>query len=228
MCERSNKEKFLLQYQLEKVIDEPLRSSANLHYFKKGERICSQGDFISDLYILVEGQIKIYTNSLQGKTLILCFKDPVEVIGDIEYIQKKPVINTVEAVSDVCMLKIPYQAIDADGIHSVPLLQFLLKVITEKFYIDTSFTSFNMLHPVETRLASYLLSMYPLENNGTKQQVFFKTADLANLLGTSYRHINRVIKRFSQDQLIVREKGVITIVNRQRLKELAQSTDDIG
>lgn len=228
MNKRRDKEEYILQYQLEKVIDEPLRSSATLHYFKRGERICSQGDPIHELYILVEGQIKIYTNSLQGKTLILCFKDPVEAIGDIEYIQKKAVINTVEAVSDVCMLKIPYQAIDADGIHSVPLLQFLLKVITEKFYTDSNFTSFNMLHPVETRLASYLLSMYPLENHQTKQQLFVKTADLANLLGTSYRHINRVIKRLSQDQVIVREKGVITIVNRQRLKELAQSPDDLA
>lgn len=48
-----------------------------------------QGETIGHLYLLVKGRIKIYKNSPQGRTLILCYKDPVEAIGDIEYIQKK-------------------------------------------------------------------------------------------------------------------------------------------
>ncbi|WP_257347190.1 Crp/Fnr family transcriptional regulator [Pseudalkalibacillus decolorationis] len=215
--------KYLTEHQLETVIPEPLRLRLALYQFEKGEKICSQGEPIEHLYILLHGKIKVYTSSVQGKILVLCFKKPLEAIGDIEYIRKSLVVNTVESVSRSHVLKIPYSSIDKHGANSVPMLQFLLKVITEKFHIDSNFTNFNMLHPVETRLASYLLSV-----SSSKQDEEFvedlhtsNMVDLANLLGTSYRHLNRVIHKMISEKWIERQKGYITIVNRESLINLA-------
>lgn len=212
-----------MDHQLEMVIPEPLQAQASIIHMKKGEQICAQGEAIAHLYLLEEGRIKIYTNSPQGKTLILCYKDPLEAIGDIEYIQKKSVINTVEAVSDGAMLKFPYRALDAYGLESVSLLRFLLEVITEKFYLDSSVSSFQMLHPVEARLARHLLSITKAE-----KETRVKTTELADLLGTSYRHLNRVIKKLDQAQLVQRQRGNIQVIDQQGLHALVAELEGEG
>jgi CRP-like cAMP-binding protein len=48
-----------------------------------------------------------------------------------------------------------------------------------------------------------------------------KLTELADLLGTSYRHLNRVIKKLSLESIIERKKGVFYIKDIQKLKELA-------
>jgi uncharacterized protein (DUF488 family) len=45
--------------------------------------------------------------------------------------------------------------------------------------------------------------------------------DTANLIGTSYRHLNRVIRQFCSDGLVERSKGFILIKDREALKTLA-------
>ncbi|GAF18242.1 N-ribosylnicotinamide CRP-like regulator [Bacillus sp. JCM 19046] len=217
--EQEQIEQFLLDHQLEGVVPEPLQAQASILQLKKGDSVCVQGEIIVHLYLLVKGRIKIYKNSPQGRTLILCYKDPVEAIGDIEYIQKKPVINTVEAVSDGAMLLFPYAALDAHGRESAVWMRFLLEVVTKKFYIDTDVSSFQLLHPVEARLVRYLLA-------ATEEKV--KTKELADVLGTSYRHLNRVIKKLEQKQLICRERGMIQIYNQQRLQQLVEELEGEG
>lgn len=132
-------------------------------------------------------------------------------------------INTVQAVSPVYMIGVHYRWLRKYGQEHPPLLQFLLRIITRKFYIKSNFLSFNLLHPVEVRLASYLLSVSE-EESGTfvmSDPAAYQLTDVANLLGTSYRHLNRVIQKFSHEGLIERRKGSILIKDRKALMSVA-------
>jgi len=214
---------YLQTYRLESVFYEPLRPHLALYSFDQGELICSQGDAAQMLYVLVKGKVKIFTTSAEGKALILSFKSPLEVIGDIEYVQDIPTINTVEAVTSVHMLGIPYRLLRKYGPDHVPLLHFMLDIITQKFHVKSNSLSFNLLHPVEVRLASYLLSVSSDEFNAGFQGKI-STAELpdtANLLGTSYRHLNRVIRQFCGDGLVERSKGFLLVKNREGLRSIA-------
>lgn len=177
------------------------------------------------MYVLVSGKIKIYTTSPEGKALIISFKTPLEVIGDIEYIQGNPLINTVQAILPTYMIAIPYRWLRLYGNEYPPLLRFLLHIITKKFHAKSDFMSFNLMHPVEVRLASYLLSVSSndLESLQTDPMESSNLTDIANLLGTSYRHLNRVIQKFCADGLIKRHRGRLTILNRDGLIDVAGS-----
>src|ERR687895_2987667 len=95
---------YLQVHQIESIFNEDIMPYLSLYHFEPGELILSQGEPSKYLYVLVKGKIKIYTTSAEGKTLILSFKSPIEVIGDIEYVQEIDTINTVEAVSSVYMI----------------------------------------------------------------------------------------------------------------------------
>jgi CRP-like cAMP-binding protein len=214
---------YLRSFQIESIFNEKLKPHLSLYGYEQGELICSQGEAAEYLYILVKGKVKVYTTSAEGKTLILSFKTPLEVIGDIEYVQGSEFLNTVEAVSSVCMIGVHHRYVREYGSDCAPLLQFLLKIITNKFCIKSNSLSFNLMYPVEVRLASYLLSVSFDESdallNGTISTA--SLMDAANLLGTSYRHLNRVIRGFCTAGLIERNKGFIEIKDRAGLRALA-------
>jgi CRP-like cAMP-binding protein len=225
MKEVKNQEQLLAyiqSYQLESVFHEPLFPHLSLYSFEQGELICSQGEASQYLYVLVKGKIKIYTNSQEGNTLILSFKKPLELIGDIEYVQGIDIINTVEAVSPVTMIGIHQRWLKKYGSDHAPLLQFLLDVITKKFYLKNNSMSLNIMNPVEVRLASYLLSVSLDEFDSLfKNHININIKDAANLIGTSARHLNRVIKHLCSEGLIERNKGTILVKDREGLRNLA-------
>jgi CRP-like cAMP-binding protein len=214
---------YLKTYQLESIFNEDIMPYLSLNRFDKGEFIFSQGEHAQFLYFLVKGKIKIYRTSSEGKTLILSFKTPIEVVGDIEYVQEINTINTVEAVSTVHMIGIRHTILKKFLKDYSPFLNFILKIITEKFYLNSNSMSLNLMSSVEVRLASYLLSVTSDENEQSLNGQLSTTSltDTANLIGTSYRHLNRVIHQFCADGLVERSKGLILIKNRDRLKTLA-------
>jgi len=216
---------FLREHQIEHVLNEQLIPHLSLYRFNAGELICSQGDTFDHLFILVQGKIKIYTTSAEGKVLILSFKTPLEVIGDIEYVRGVSIINTVEAVSSVYMIGVHHRYLNKYGRDHAPLLHFLLDIITQKFYMKSNALSFNLLYPVEVRFASYLLSVSPAGDNSLiREQPSSSSSslkDMAKLIGTSYRHLNRVIQKFCAAGLIERSKGSIHIHDREGLRRLA-------
>lgn len=214
---------YLQAHKLRDIFTQEIMPQLSLYEFEQGEFICSQGESSRYLYVLVKGKIKIYTTSAEGKTLVISFKTPLDTIGDIEYVQKIDIINTVEAVSPVTMIRVSYGSLDRHvGDHS-PFLRFLLDIITRKFFMKSTFMSFNLMYPVEVRLASYLLSV-SFDENDIRFRGKLDTSglkDAANLLGTSYRHLNRVLQKFSAEGWIERSKDYILVTNEKALRELA-------
>jgi len=214
---------YLQLHSLQPIFGAHLLPHLALYGFSPGERVCVQGEIAEFLYVLVKGRLKVHTTSAEGKTLVLLsFKRPLEVIGDIEYVQGIETLNTVEAVTPVHMIGVRYEALKQHGKDHVPLLQFLLEILTRKFLRKSNSLSFNLMHPVDVRLASYLLS---LSGDDTEDQFSGEVrsaslVDAANLIGTSYRHVNRVLQQFCAKGLIERDNGRILIRDRDRLREL--------
>lgn len=214
---------YLHTYQIEHVFNEDLLPHLSLCQFDEGEIICEQGASGSHLFVLVKGKIKIFTTSTEGDRLILSFKTPLEIVGDIEFIQDIQLINTVEAVTPVTMIRLHNDWANKYGRNYPPFLQFLLQIITRKFHIKNNSFVFNLMYPVEVRLASYLLSIsFDEFNVDFKGQLSVSNLkDVADLIGTSYRHLNRVIHQLCKDGVIERTKGFIFVKDSKRLSELA-------
>lgn len=214
---------YLHAHNLQSIFNEQLIPHMSLYSFDQEELICSQDEPSQYLYILVKGKIKIYTTSVEGKTLILSFKTPLDLIGDIEYVQGTNIINTVEAVSKVYMIGIHHRWLDKYGKDYPPLLQFMLQIITQKFYMKSNSLSFNLMYPVEVRLASYLLSVSfdEFDSLFIGRLSTSSLKDAANLIGTSYRHLNRVIQQLCASGMIERTKGYILVKDREGLSALA-------
>ncbi|WP_230159637.1 cyclic nucleotide-binding domain-containing protein [Peribacillus sp. Bi96] len=215
---------YLDQFKLNKIFSEGLKEKLSLYQFQNGEILCSKGDEIHKMYFLVKGKVKIYTTSPEGKALIVRFKTPLALIGDVEYIKGMHVLHSVQAVSEGYVISVHYDDVRSMENNRVEFLHFLLQVVTQKFYTESHATSLNRLYPVEIRLASYLLSLSS-EKCGSIFHEEMSTSNLteiADLIGTSYRHLNRVIHKLCEEGIIQRIKGSLYIKDLSRLRERAE------
>lgn len=208
---------YLEHYKLTELLPPAVAQSISLERQSAGSRLFSQGDAADALYLLVEGKLKISMLSPEGKRLILAFKTPFDLIGDVEFVQKCPLINTVEAVTDLVLLKVPYVVLDEELAGNPAFLQFLLGTITRKFVTKAQEMNFHLLYSVNVRVASYLLSMTPDKETLDSPSL----VDMADLIGTSYRHLNRVLRQFEQAGWISRHHGKIGLLDRRALLERA-------
>lgn len=168
-------------------------------------------------YIRQHGLELIIPSSL-GPHLALCGFENGEAI--CRQGETSRYLYIVEAVSPVVMVRIPYREL---GSEHAPLLRFLLDIITRKFSLKSQFMSFNLIYPVEVRLASYLLSVSFDENDsGFRGRLSAKgLTDAANLIGTSYRRLNRVLRQFADEGMIERSREHIVVLDREGLRERA-------
>ncbi|TCZ70939.1 cyclic nucleotide-binding domain-containing protein [Paenibacillus albiflavus] len=214
---------YLEIHQIASIFNANITPHLALFSYGQGERICSQGDPAEYLYILVKGKVKVCNTSAEGKALIISFKTALEAIGDIEYVQGIDFMNSVEAVSPVHLIGVHNRWLHQYGTNDAELLRFLLKIITSKFCMKSDSLSFNLMYPVEARVASYLLSISYDESdprfNGQLSAVSLR--DVANFIGTSYRHLNRVIHKFCEEDLVERSRVFICVKDRERLRALA-------
>ncbi|MDQ0417340.1 CRP-like cAMP-binding protein [Croceifilum oryzae] len=224
ILDRDSLNQYLSSFQLETIFHKQIIPRLLLYEFNEGEYICSQGDTPEYLYVLVKGRVKVFITSTEGKTLTLSFKTPIELIGDIEFVSGMNTMNTIEAVSTVRVIDVHYQWLEMYGKDDPLFLQFMLDIIAKKFHVKSHSMSFNLMYPVDVRLASYLLSISDDDfkmGAVTKQHLLVNSKDIADLIGTSHRHLNRTIQQFCKKGLVERKNEFVIVRDPEGLRNLA-------
>ena len=66
-------------------------------------------------------------------------------------------------------------------------------------------------------MASYILASYTNEDNNNTENL----TQIAEFLGTSYRHLLRVVKEFELEKIIKRDNKKLVILDKDKLEDLA-------
>jgi len=190
--------------------------------YGRNEDICVSGEPMSHLLLLVEGRAKIFISMENGKALLLEFVEGFQVIGDLELVSgKRDASASVRTITQTYCLGLPMAL--RENLMSDPC--FLRLVSTElAVKLDSCSKSYavNMLYPLESRLASYLLHT---EENG----LFYENmGSLSEYLGASYRHLLRVTGGFLRQGLIRREAKGYRITDRPALERLGGNVYQYG
>jgi len=201
-------------------------AAMELYAFGKGEIVCAAEERIGHLFLLVKGKIKIYRVLPNGKSFLLRFNHPLSLIGDMEMLGDRKVNSTVESVGESVFIGIRQQALAETAYEDPAFLRFIIQHLARKLDTNSSVASLNILYPVETRFASYLVAISTDDNDRSRIEEIktAKLTEIAELLGTSYRHLNRVIARFAADGWIERKRGALYVKNVEGLRRLASGT----
>ncbi|WP_438445036.1 cyclic nucleotide-binding domain-containing protein [Gorillibacterium sp. sgz5001074] len=210
---------------LEEVFRPEVAEGMELRTFTDGEKICTMGEVLDGLYVLASGKAKIYTLLPNGRSMLIRFSRPPSLIGDVEWMAQYPVNNMVEAVGECTLLFVSRELILGREQDHTAFLQFMIRNLSHKVYTLGSASAMNLLYPVENRFASYLLSVTegPGGAEGAEELRTSTLLETAELLGTSYRHLNRVIRQLIAEGVLERKRGRLTVVDASRLRKLANN-----
>ncbi|MCK5731510.1 MAG: Crp/Fnr family transcriptional regulator [Tenericutes bacterium] len=187
--------------------------------YNKGDFIVHEGDQLESMIFILSGKVKIYQNYENGKTLLLQIMEGLTFIGDIEYFLERPAECSVEALNTVKAIKLNFSYIHKKLRHNILFLDHMLIQISRKILDTNKYASLNLMYPLDTRLASYILSIKDdLFDTGKLTSI----TDVANQLGTSYRHLERRLKKLEDGSIIERNNKTIKILNNEKLIEIGR------
>jgi CRP-like cAMP-binding protein len=214
---------YIKKYNLEEIFDSEVIRYMNIYALDKGECICRSGDVFQSMFFLVKGKLKIYTVQENGKALLLRFNKPLSIVGDMEFLTEYRARCNVEAVNKCILIEVKYEYLHTFSYDDPRFLRFLIKQVCHKLYTISNTTTLNLLYPVENRFASYLLSTMVYEQDSVHREELRSSnlTEIATLLGTSYRHLNRVIGQLEKEGIISRSRGSIAIHNIEKIEQLS-------
>lgn len=212
---------YISKFQINGIFTKNIEKYMELHYFKKGSHICVKGDRLDYFYFFVKGRAKVYISTPNGKSLLIRFYSPLQVIGDVEVTCNENADCNIQAIEDCLCVGVPLHIVHEISNYDPKFLSFVCKHLSSKLTSTSASTSLNVLYPLENRLASYLLALYPNDLTPEDKIVTDNFTQLSELLGSDYRHFLRVVDKLCSKNIIKKEKRSLVIVDRVALNNLA-------
>ena len=215
--------KYYTAYQMDSLFSKAMIGTLEIIKFSRLEYICKEEAAMEQLIFLVEGKAKVFKSLANGKSLLISFYTPFEVIGDLELVKDRPASCTVQAISTCYGLALPMKKAREELSTDCKFLRFACASLAKKLDYISINSSINLLYPLEKRLASYINTVAVLMegSNGEEYLGFNENLTyLAELLGTSYRHLLRTLNDLCARGVIHKEKEGYRVVDKVHLNRI--------
>ncbi len=220
---------YLSKYDLYKILSEDLIQNLSIFRFKAGEYLIRTHDPVEHLYFFVEGKAKVFIMMENGKSLLIRFYQPFELVGDVEFVSYDHHICNMQAISDVVCMGIKTDILKQTIESNTKLLMYICRSLGEKLATFNMSSAVNQVYPLENRLASYLIAISDekgIKTNRIREIHTENLTELADLLGTSYRQLTRVIKRFKNQGILERVGKKFEILDMEQMIHLSRDIYD--
>jgi CRP/FNR family transcriptional regulator len=188
----------------------------------KGEIIVSEGDEGEGFFVIVEGRVKVFKVSTEGKEQILHIFGSGQPFGEVPVFTGQRFPANAQAIDKTRVLFFPRASI-VNLISANPSLALnmlaIMSIKLRQFAVQIENLS---LKEMPARLASYLISLAGEQNKDEVVTLQISKGQLASILGTIPETLSRVFAKLSGQNLINVDGKKITLLDRRGLEDLAE------
>lgn len=214
--------KYINKYDINSIFTNNLEEHMELISYDKGEYISREGEQLEHLLFFVNGKAKVYINLENGKALLLCFYYPFMVFGDLELISREMASTNTEVVEEVHCIALPLNKVREELLEDSKFLRFICQSLSGKLVRASKNGSINLLYPLENRVASYIVATMESVDKDLESFHFKENlTSLAELLGTSYRHLLRTLNNMMDQHILEKYKGGYNVIDEETLRRMA-------
>lgn len=189
--------------------------------FNRGEAIFWDGDAGIGFYVVLDGKIKIYKTSADGKEQILHIYGPGNPVGEVPVFAGSRFPANAQAIEKSHLLFFPRKDF-IELISRQPSLALnMLAVLSTRLRQFTVQVENLSLKEVPARLASYLVYLSNEQDTPAVVDLPISKGQLASLLGTIPETLSRIFNKMTQHDLISVDGSRISLQNREALEDLA-------
>ncbi len=191
--------------------------------YSKGEVIFNEGDDGNGFYVVMDGLVKVFKISLEGKEQILHILGPGEPFGEVPVFSGQSFPANAEAIARSQLVFFPRTAF-VDLITANPYLALnMLAVLSMRLRQFTIQIENLSLKEVPARLAGYLIYLAEEQNSRDSVTLEISKGQLASLLGTIPETLSRIFSKMSGQRLIEVQDRKIQLLDPEALSILAEN-----
>ena len=199
-----------------------LRNIAKDKFYDKGRVVFSEGDDGDGFYVVIDGRVKIFKMSSEGKEHILHIYGPGSPFGEVPVFSGQKLPANAQTLIKSHLLFFPRQSF-IDLISTNPSLAMNMLAVLSKRLREFTVQIENLsLKEVPGRLASHLIYLSHDQQNETRVRLPFSKGELASLLGTIPETLSRILNKMNSLGLIEVNGREITLLDIDGLKDLAE------
>lgn len=202
-------------------LEEIKKISIDRHY-DKGEIIFFDGDKGNGFYLVVEGIVKVYKVSPEGKEQIFHIVKEGETVGAVPVFSGKSFPANARAISKGRLLFFPREKFINLITNNPSLTMNILALLSMRLREFTIQIENLSLKKIPGRLAAYLLYLSEEQENKNVIKLNISKLQLANILGTGPESLSRTLGEMKTRKLIEVDGPDIMLVDRIGLEELAE------
>lgn len=215
-------EKYYNELNMQEIFINDVTKHMKLLKFDKYEYLSREEEDLEYLLFFIQGKAKVFKTLPNGRNLLLAFYNSIRVIGDIEIVKNQSATSTIQALSICYCLAIPMKKARLELTNDRKFLKFTCESLAEKLAAVSMNSSINLLYPLENRLASYINEFLTNDEDSNIYIDFDENlVNIAELLGSSYRHLLRTLNTLSKKGVLEKEDGKYKVINKFLLEELA-------
>ena len=186
---------------------------------EKDEVLLREGDISGSLYFVFSGWLKAEKISSEGRSQVLRFIGPGEVINELSVFSKAPNAMSVVALEEAAVFSISRATIEHLLETNPSFSRGVIQSLSVRIQHLVSHVENLSFYSVETRLARFLLA--EAEGNIVTRQSWKTQSEIASRLGTVLDVLNRQMQEFVRRGLIDVQREQIIILNRLDLEKIA-------
>ncbi|HEX3051759.1 MAG TPA: Crp/Fnr family transcriptional regulator [Aggregatilineaceae bacterium] len=208
--------RYIRAFALDQHLNQDLLRCLKVYQYAPQVEFYVQTDEQTIIYLLVAGKVQINHYHANGKLSVLAMMTPLAVIGDLELFSYEAIKTNVITLEESVLLGIEKGFALKYGADDPRFLRFIIQHLTAKLYQTSRIHTGNVL-PLIKRLAAYLLEQ------DEDVIALSSKSHLAGLLGTTPRHLNRVLNTLADEGSIQPSPHTIRILKRDSLKRRTES-----
>ncbi|TSA47699.1 MAG: Crp/Fnr family transcriptional regulator [Deltaproteobacteria bacterium] len=190
--------------------------------YEKGQKIFSEGDEGAGFFVILDGYVKIFKVSPEGKELIYHIFGPNESFGEVAVFTGHGFPAEAEAISPATALFFPRVDFVRLLRNEPSLALNMLAVLSWRLRKFSKLIEDLCLKEVPGRLAAYLIHLSTIEGNDVDLNPDVPKNQLAFMLGTIPETLSRIITRMTREGLIRTEGSRICIQDLAGLEDIVR------
>jgi len=188
--------------------------------FNRGGHIFSEGSESTGFYIVINGRVKVYKLSADGKEQILHIVKQNELLGAVSAFAGGPYPAHADAMEKTEALYFPRDEF-LELVKTEPsVVMNMITNLAFRLHMFTRMIEDLSLKEVPGRLAAYLLYLCDQHGCSDSVEIDITKGQLASLLGTIPETLSRILKKMSERDILQVSGRTIKLLDREALQHI--------
>ena len=203
-----------------------LQAGVTIVEFSRGDRLFEEGASGNQLYVVLDGKIKLTRAATDGRESLWSVLGPGEMFGELSLFDPRPRTSTASAVTEVTVAALGDEALRPWLMERPEVSMHMLRALARRLRRANDVTADLVFTDVPGRVAKNLLDLAERfgeqDNAGLHVHHDLTQEELAQLVGASRETVNKALADFAARGWLQISARSVLILDPERLRRRAR------